>query len=119
VTFCCAATAGPNQWFLSAVALVCIAILCLPLEGEKSAISWTVTVNVKLVVSYVLGRIVTAPELGHYMREVWMNVICCFPGTVYTVTFISPLSRVSLTRTSVNRTMTEFTKIPGLWEELK
>ncbi|XP_054268956.1 motile sperm domain-containing protein 1-like [Macrosteles quadrilineatus] len=51
------ASAGPNQWFLSAVALVCIAVLCLPLEGEKSAISWPVTVNVKLVVSYVLGLV--------------------------------------------------------------
>uniref|UniRef100_A0A1B6LLY2 MSP domain-containing protein n=1 Tax=Graphocephala atropunctata TaxID=36148 RepID=A0A1B6LLY2_9HEMI len=47
----------PNQLLLSAVAAVCIAVLFMPCEGEDSVLSWRVTVNLKLVVSYVLGLV--------------------------------------------------------------
>uniref|UniRef100_A0A1B6G7D8 MSP domain-containing protein n=1 Tax=Cuerna arida TaxID=1464854 RepID=A0A1B6G7D8_9HEMI len=52
-----AASSGPNQLLLLVVAAVCIAVLFMPSEGEESVLSWRVTVNLKLIVSYLLGLV--------------------------------------------------------------
>lgn len=48
--------ANPNQFILLGMAVVCIAILFLPTEGEESVITWKASINLKLVSCYILGK---------------------------------------------------------------
>lgn len=46
---------GPN-YIILAVAAVCITALLLPTEGDESTLSFKLSVQLKLVFSYVLGK---------------------------------------------------------------